>query len=83
MVLKSICVDNLNDHLLDVPSLFIINEDKIKKDSLISVCRTIRSSEDNSITPIMVLTSNKTLKYEKEILKEEIEFYLRKHLYNK
>ena len=38
----------------------------------------IRNSEDNSATPIMVISSNNSLDHEKEILKEGIEYYIKK-----
>ncbi len=82
IVFKSISVNNLVEHLLDIPTLFIINEDKIEKDSLITTCQTIRNNEDNSITPIIVITSNNALKHQREILKEEVEFYIEKPIDN-
>ncbi len=82
VILKAVTANSLSEHLLDLPSLFIINEDKIEKGSLIATCQTIRNNEDNSITPIMVLTSNKTLTHQREILKEEVEFYLKKPIDN-
>ena len=82
IILRSITADSLSEHLLDIPSLFIINEDKIEKGTLISICKDIRNSEDNSITPIMIITSNKTLSHQREILKEEVEFYLKKPIDN-
>ena len=66
----------INEYLLDIPSLIIINEDKISNDSLLDICKIIRDNEDNSITPIMVLTSDTTIEHERSILKNEIEFYL-------
>ena len=82
IILRSITANSLSEHLLDIPSLFIINEDKIEKGTLISICQTIRNSEDNSITPIMVITSNKTLSHQREIIKEEVEFYIKKPIDN-
>ena len=38
----------------------------------------IRNNEDNSATPIMVLTSNMSDEHELEILKEDIEYCLKK-----
>lgn len=67
----------LNEHLLDIPTLIIINEDSLKSVNLTDVCKTIRDNEDNSITPIMVLTSNDTISHEREILKNEVEYYIK------
>ena len=76
--LKSISSDQLNEYLLDIPALFIINEDNLKNNNLIDICKTIRNSEENSITPIIVFTSNTSLAHEKEVLKEEIEYCIKK-----
>lgn len=67
----------LADHLLDVPSLILINEDNVNGNA-IDLCKTIRNNEDNSITPIMVISSNQTNEHEKELLKNEIEYYIKK-----
>ena len=74
---KTILSNEISEHLLDIPTLFIINEDKIK-DNIIDICRTIRNSEDNAITPIIVVTSNQDTKHQLEILKESIEYYVKK-----
>ncbi len=76
-VFKSISSLELKDHLLDVPSLILINEDNIDSD-IIDLCKTIRNNEDNSITPIMIITSNETNEHQKELLKNEIEYYIKK-----
>jgi len=76
MVFKEIHPNDVIKHLLDIPSLILINDDNIDKSEVINICRTIRSNEDNSITPIMLLTSNNSLEYEKEILKEEVEYFI-------
>ena len=76
LIFKSISTDALSEHLLDVPALIIINEDKLKYNNLIDVCRMIRNNEDNSITPIMVVTSNTSLEHKREILREEADYYI-------
>lgn len=76
VVFKRIKPEDMSKHLLDVPSLIIINDAHIEKPNVINLCRTIRSNEDNSITPIMLLTSDGSLEYEKEILKEEVEYFI-------
>lgn len=76
IVFKRIKPEDMSKHLLDVPSLIIINDAHIEKSEVINLCRTIRSNEDNSITPIMLLTSDGSLDYEKEILKEEVEYFI-------
>ena len=68
--------NHINEFLLDIPSLILVNEDGISKNNLLDICQSIRNSEDNSITPIMVLTSDTTIEHERSILKNDIEFYL-------
>ncbi len=82
MVLKDILSNDINEHLLDVPALIIINEDKLKGNNLCDICKLIRSNEDNSITPIMVLSSNIDLEHERSILKDEVEYYIKKPIDN-
>ena len=78
---KSFTPYELKDHLLDVPSLILINEDNIDM-NIIDLCKTIRNNEDNSITPIMVLSSDQTIEHQKELLKSEIEYYIKKPVDN-
>ena len=80
--LKTIAPETISEHLLDIPTLFIINEDKLDKTNIIELCRTIRNSEDNSITPIIVISSNDSLEHKKDILKEEIEYFIDKSIDN-
>ena len=54
----SVSTDNLEIALKNIPSLIIINEDTIKVD-IVEMCKKIKQDEDNSITPIIVLSSNK------------------------
>lgn len=82
IVFKKVTSTEINDHLLDIPTLIIINEDELDGISLSEVCKIIRNNEDNSITPIMVLTSNNTLRHEKAILKNEVEYYIIKPIDN-
>lgn len=79
---KKINTTSISAHLLDIPSLIIINEDKIYKNNLIDICKLIRNNEDNSITPIMIITSDNSLAHQRNILKEEIEYYIKKPLDN-
>jgi len=74
---RHILSNKLKDHLLDIPTLFIINEDKLNID-ITNILKTIRNNEDNIITPIMVITSNQDIEHEKEILQNEIEYYIKK-----
>ncbi len=63
--------------LKNIPFLIIINEDAIDRD-VIEVCRKIRTDEDNKITPIIVVSSNSDKKHKLDILKESVEYYIKK-----
>ena len=78
IVLKLIPSKDLSQHLLDIPYLILINEDSLNENNTIEICKMIRNNEDNSATPVMVITSNDSLEHEKELLKEEIEYYIKK-----
>lgn len=61
--------------LKSIPDLFIINEDTIEKKAL-QICKEIRKNEDNSITPIIVISSNKDKQHRIDFLSSEIEYFL-------
>ena len=63
--------------LKNIPSIIIINEDAIEVDVL-DLCKKIRNDEDNSITPIIVVSSNFEKEHRIEILKESVEYYIKK-----
>ena len=62
--------------LKNIPALIIINEDGIQED-IIKLCNQIRENEDNSITPIIVISSNKEKEHRVEILKACVEHYIK------
>ena len=62
--------------LKNIPSLIIINEDTLEED-IVEVCKRIRANEDNSITPIIVISSNKEKEHRIAILKECVEHYIK------
>ncbi len=41
----------------NIPSLIIINEDAVDRD-VVELCKQIRTDEDNTITPVIVVSSN-------------------------
>ena len=63
--------------LKNIPSLIIINEDAIEVD-IVELCKKIRSDDDNSITPIIVVSSNSEKEHRIQILKESVEYYIKK-----
>lgn len=63
--------------LKNIPFLIIINEDAIDRD-VIDVCKKIRTDEDNKITPIIVVSSNTERNHRLGVLKESVEYYIKK-----
>lgn len=63
--------------LKNIPFLIIINEDAIDRD-VIDVCKKIRNDEDNKITPIIVVSSNTDRTHKVNVLKESVEYYIKK-----
>lgn len=62
--------------LKNIPSLIIINEDGIDS-SAVEICERIKNDEDNSITPIIVITSNKDHEHKLKMLELGIAHYIR------
>ena len=73
----SVKSNQINVALKNIPSIIIINEDAIEVDVL-ELCKKIRNDEDNSITPIIVVSSNFEKEHRIEILKESVEYYIKK-----
>lgn len=72
---KSVKTENIDLALKNIPDLIIINENSIKA-PIKDICNKIRTNEDNSITPIVVISSNTEIEHKIEILKEEIEYFV-------
>ncbi len=63
--------------LKNIPAMIIINEDAIEVD-VIDLCKRIRNDEDNTITPVIVVSSNDNIEHRLRILQESIEYYIKK-----
>ena len=63
--------------LKNIPAMIIINEDAIDVD-VIDLCKRIRNDEDNTITPVIVVSSNDNPEHRIRILQESIEYYIKK-----
>ena len=61
----------------DESSIIIINEDAIEV-NVLELCQKIRRDEDNSITPIIVVSSNSDKEHRIKILQESVEYYIKK-----
>lgn len=73
----SVKSEQIDIALKNIPSLIIINEDAIDRD-VVGLCRQIRRDEDNTITPVIVVSSNSNKEHRMKILKESIEYYIKK-----
>ena len=73
---KKVDTKRIDIALKNIPSLILINEDTLDED-ILEVCKKIRSNEDNSITPIIVISSNKEKQHRISVLKECVEHYIK------
>lgn len=72
---KSVKTDELNIALKNIPDMIIIDEDTIDMD-IVDLCQNIRANEDNSITPIIVISSDWEKDHRIRILKQSIEYFI-------
>jgi len=63
--------------LKNIPSLIIIDEDNTNV-NIIDICNTIRSNDDNNITPLAVVSTNIDKSHRIEILKTSVQYYIKK-----
>lgn len=63
--------------LRNIPALIIIDEDNTNVD-IIDICKTIRNDDDNSITPVAVVSSNIDKEHRVEVLKTSVQYYIKK-----
>lgn len=70
---KSECLDVA---LKDIPALIIINEDNIN-DEAIELCNKIRNNDDNSITPIIVVSSIDNQEHRLDVLKAMATYFVK------
>lgn len=72
----NVSTKKLETALKNIPSLLIVNEDNIEED-VIEMCKRIKQDEDNSITPIIVLSSNEEHEHRLNMLKLCIAHYIK------
>ena len=72
---KNINPSNLEIALKSIPDLIIVNEQSINLD-IIELCRKIRENEDNSITPVLVISSIDEEESRISIMKNNIEYII-------
>lgn len=80
-IFKSVTTEEIDIALENIPTLIIINEDNVDRE-IVELCKTIRKNEDNSITPIIVVSSNESKEHRIEILKTNIEYFIKKPVDN-
>lgn len=74
---KSVKTEDLGVALRNIPAMIIIDEDNIEMD-IAELCAEIRKDENNSITPIAVVSSNIDRDHRIEVLKTSIEYFIKK-----
>ena len=67
--------NEVGEALKNIPNLIIIHEDNIYQDAL-DICKVVRSDEDNTITPIIVISSNKEHDHRIQILQLGVSHYI-------
>ena len=77
---KNINPANIDIALKNIPDLIVINEQTLNED-IIDICKKIRENEDNSITPILVI-SQKNEEHEIEIMKNKVEYIIPSYVSN-
>lgn len=76
---KQIRTEEIDVALKDIPALIIVNEDTISEKAT-EVCHKIRNNDDNSITPVIVVTSEYEREHKLEILKATATYYIKNPL---
>lgn len=69
--------EELDEILLDIPTMIIIDEDYVK-DKCFDLCTRIRENEDNSITPIVIVSSIWDLNHSVDVLSKYVQYYINK-----
>lgn len=72
---KSVNTTDLGIALRNIPAMIIIDEDNIEMD-VTEICRIIRADENNSITPIAVISSNVDRLHRIKVLETAIEYFI-------
>lgn len=72
---SSVKTEELDVALKNIPDMIIIDEDTINID-IIELCKNIRANEDNSITPIVVISSDWDKDHRIKILEQSVEYFI-------
>lgn len=76
-IIKSVKTADLEIALRNIPAMIIINEDKLDM-TIDELCSKIRSDENNSITPMAVITSNVDREHRLQVLRNSVEYFIKK-----
>ena len=68
---KTIKTSEIEIALRNIPALIIIDEDTTDV-NIVEFCKSIRANEDNSITPIIVASSNIDRQHRIDVLKTDV-----------
>ena len=68
--------NHVAEEMQTIPDLIIIDEDNISVD-VIDVCNYIRKNNENAITPIMVISSTINKEHRLNILKTDVEYFIK------
>ena len=74
--IKKVKPEDLEEALKNIPSLIIINEDNLDSDVL-EICNKIKLNEDNSITPVIVISKNTEREHKLEVLKARVTYFIK------
>ena len=72
---KSVNTTDLGIALRNIPAMIIIDEDNVEMD-VTELCKIIRADENNSITPIAVISSNVDRLHRIKVLETAIEYFI-------
>lgn len=68
--------NRLEEGMQTIPDLIIIDEDNISN-NIIEICNYIRKNNENAITPIMVISSTIDKEHRLDILKTDVEYFIK------
>lgn len=68
--------NNVEEGMQTIPDLIIIDEDNISANT-VDICNFIRKNNDNLITPIMVISSTIDKEHRLNILKTDVEYFIK------
>ena len=74
--ITKVAKEDLDIALKNIPSLIIVNENDDTENN-IQICKKIKYNEDNSITPIIIISNNKEHSHKLEMLELGVLYYIR------